>query len=286
MVVLNLDPNAPYGADTKPNTPLMRFLKPNAPFVVVSVAGGEEVTVVEVMTWCRGCGGGWWVWRGVDDDDDGGDVAVDGVEVVEVVWMRSGGGMADGRWLENGRSGAGLLERRGVEGDKEGEEFEEEEGDDLEYYDTFPFREELEYREWVLKNSRPSWVRAKIRKGSLDNIKIPCMIGYFLKEQTYIDPESPVNIMSKLYYYSIISEGLKSREKPSNPRKTCNFVGRVRGLKVFVGNFTYECDFMVLEDVSSVTDHYLGKMVLGKPFVKQSKLTYDDSRFMSFFLRY
>ncbi|GJU18887.1 hypothetical protein Tco_1146853 [Tanacetum coccineum] len=81
--------------------------------------------------------------------------------------------------------------------------------------------------------------------------------------------------MSRLYYNWIMSEGLKSREKPSNHRKTCNFVGRVRGIKVFIGNFTYECDFIDLDDVSSVIDHYLGGMVLGKPFVKQSKLTYD-----------
>ncbi|GJX62226.1 hypothetical protein Tco_0295126 [Tanacetum coccineum] len=74
--------------------------------------------------------------------------------------------------------------------------------------------------------------------------------------------------MPKLYYYWIMSKGLKSREKPSNPRK-------VKGIKVFVSNFTFECDFMVLEDVSSVIDHYLGEMVLGKPFVKQSKLTCD-----------
>ncbi|GJZ75927.1 hypothetical protein Tco_0640392 [Tanacetum coccineum] len=30
----------------------------------------------------------------------------------------------------------------------------------------------------------------------------------------------------------------------------------------------------VLEDVSSIIDHYLGRMVLGKPFAKQSKITY------------
>ncbi|GJW06532.1 protein kinase-like domain, concanavalin A-like lectin/glucanase domain protein [Tanacetum coccineum] len=143
------------------------------------------------------------------------------------------------------------------------------------YFTTFPTREELEYHEWLLKNPRPSWVRAKIRKRSLDNIKIQCMIRYFLKEQTYINLESPVNIMFRLYYYWIMSEALKAREKLSNPRKTCNFVGRVRGIKVFVGNFTYECDFMVLEDVSSVIDHYLDGMVLGKPFVKQFTLTYD-----------
>ncbi|GKC75099.1 protein kinase-like domain, concanavalin A-like lectin/glucanase domain protein [Tanacetum coccineum] len=155
------------------------------------------------------------------------------------------------------------------------EEFEEEEEDDLEYFNAFPTREELEYHGWLMKNPQPFWVRAKVKRGSLENIKILCMIGYFLKEQTYIDLESPVNIMYRLHYNSIMCKGLKSREKPSNPSKTCNFVGRVRDIKVFVSNFTYECDFMVLEDVSSVIDHYLDGMILGKSFVKQSKLTYD-----------
>ncbi|GJY11334.1 hypothetical protein Tco_0379519 [Tanacetum coccineum] len=147
------------------------------------------------------------------------------------------------------------------------EEFkEEEEEDDLEYFNTT--REELEYHEYLLKNPRPSWIRAKVRKGNLSNIKILCMIGYFLKEQTYIGLESSINIMSRLYYYWIMNEGLESRKKPLNPNKTCNFVGRVRGLKVFVGNFTYECAFVVLEDISSVINPYLGGKVLGKPFVK------------------
>ncbi|GJT24241.1 hypothetical protein Tco_0894178 [Tanacetum coccineum] len=51
--------------------------------------------------------------------------------------------------------------------------------------------------------------------------------------------------------------GLESIRKPKNPRKIFNFMGRVRGLKVFIGNFTYECDFMVLEDTTGVIDHYL-----------------------------
>ncbi|GJX91243.1 hypothetical protein Tco_0344569 [Tanacetum coccineum] len=51
---------------------------------------------------------------------------------------------------------------------------------------------------------------------------------------------------------------------------------RVRGLSVFVGNFTYACDFVNLKDVSSVIDAHLGQMVLGKPFVKESKLVYDQ----------
>ncbi|GJR25596.1 hypothetical protein Tco_1101828 [Tanacetum coccineum] len=113
------------------------------------------------------------------------------------------------------------------------EEFEEEEEeDDLEYFNTFPTREELEYHEWLLKNPRTSWVNARVRTGNLNNIKISCMIGHFLKRQAYIDLESPINVMSRLNYYWITSEGLESRRKPSNPKKICNFVGRVRRLKV------------------------------------------------------
>nr|GEY03975.1 hypothetical protein [Tanacetum cinerariifolium] len=66
-----------------------------------------------------------------------------------------------------------------------------------------------------------------------------------------------------------------SRRKPTIPKKICNFVGRVRGLKVFVGNFTYECDFVMLEDTTSVIDHYLRGVILGKPFVRESRLVYD-----------
>ncbi|GJV87817.1 hypothetical protein Tco_1531755 [Tanacetum coccineum] len=119
------------------------------------------------------------------------------------------------------------------------------------------------------------WVSAKIRTGNMDNIKIECMVGQFLKKQAYIDLESPINVMSKLNYRWIMSDGLNSRRKVLNPKKITNFVGSVKGKKVFVGNFTYECDFVVLEDTTSVIDHYLWGMVLGKPFVKETGLIYD-----------
>ncbi|GJV54293.1 hypothetical protein Tco_1450034 [Tanacetum coccineum] len=50
---------------------------------------------------------------------------------------------------------------------------------------------------------------------------------------------------------------------------------RVKGLKVFVGNFTYECDFMVLEDTTSVIDHDIGSVVFRKLFVEATGLVYD-----------
>ncbi|GJT61771.1 protein kinase-like domain, concanavalin A-like lectin/glucanase domain protein [Tanacetum coccineum] len=155
------------------------------------------------------------------------------------------------------------------------EEIEEEEEEDVKYFDTFPILEELRYHEWLLKYPKPSWVNAKIRTESLNNVKFSCMIGHFVKKQAYIDLESQVNVMSRLYYNWIMSGRLEPRMKPSNPMKICNFVGRVRSLKVFIGHFTYECDFIILEDTTSIIDHDLGAVVFGKPFVEKTRLIYD-----------
>nr|GFC24799.1 DNA damage-inducible protein 1-like [Tanacetum cinerariifolium] len=50
---------------------------------------------------------------------------------------------------------------------------------------------------------------------------------------------------------------------------------KVKGLKNFVGNFTYKCDFMVLEDTTSLIDHDLRPVVFGIPFVEAIGLVYD-----------
>ncbi|GKF49171.1 hypothetical protein Tco_0142422, partial [Tanacetum coccineum] len=131
------------------------------------------------------------------------------------------------------------------------EEAVEEEESNPEHFDTFPTMKELSYHEWVLKNPRPPWVKAKIGTKNVNNVKFSCMIGHFNKEQACLDLESPINVMSRLHYNSIMSSRLEPRRKPSNPKKNCNFVGRVKGLIVFISNFTYECDFMVLEDTTS-----------------------------------
>ncbi|GKC29727.1 protein kinase-like domain, concanavalin A-like lectin/glucanase domain protein [Tanacetum coccineum] len=101
-------------------------------------------------------------------------------------------------------------------------------------------------------------------------------MGHFLKRQAYIDLESPINVMSKKHYNKIMSKGLESRREPSNPSKNINFVGRVKGLKVFIGNFTYECNFMILKDTTSIIDHHLGEVVFGKPFARNTSLVYDQ----------
>nr|GEV31840.1 protein kinase-like domain, concanavalin A-like lectin/glucanase domain protein [Tanacetum cinerariifolium] len=147
--------------------------------------------------------------------------------------------------------------------------------DDPEHFDIFPTMKALRYHEWFLKNPWPSWVKAKIITGNVNYVKFSCMIGKFNKDQVYLDLESPINVMSRLHYNWIISNRLEPKRKPSNPNKNCNFVGRVKGLRVFVGNFTYKCDFMMLEDTTSVIDHYLGSMVFGKPFMESTGLVYN-----------
>ncbi|GJV10010.1 hypothetical protein Tco_1351551 [Tanacetum coccineum] len=126
-----------------------------------------------------------------------------------------------------------------------GNELEEEEEDDLEYFNTFPSMKELKYHEWLLKNPRPPWVKAIIRTKNLNNIKISCMIGHNLEKQVYIDFESPINVMSRRHYKQIMSQKLESRQKPSNLYTT------------------------------SIIDHDLGEIAFGKPFIEETGLAYN-----------
>ncbi|GJS10279.1 protein kinase-like domain, concanavalin A-like lectin/glucanase domain protein [Tanacetum coccineum] len=99
----------------------------------------------------------------------------------------------------------------------------------------------------------------------------------------FLDPKKKKEIESWLEDSRIVNsldgeimiKGLELRQKPSNPSKNNNFVRRVRGLKVFIGNFTYECNFMILEDTTSIIDHRLGEVVFGKPFARKTGLVYD-----------
>ncbi|GJY92309.1 MAK10-like protein [Tanacetum coccineum] len=67
-----------------------------------------------------------------------------------------------------------------------------------------------------------------------------------------------------------------------NPREDANggisnFTGRIKGMHVFIGNFTYIMDFMIVEDISSILDPRLSQVVLGKPFIEISIMTHDPS---------
>ncbi|GJS13368.1 hypothetical protein Tco_0407840 [Tanacetum coccineum] len=60
-------------------------------------------------------------------------------------------------------------------------------------------------------------------------------------------------------------------------RGVSNFMGRIKGMHVFVGNFTYVIDFMIVEDISLIIYPRLSRVVLGKPFIEMSNMSHDPS---------
>ncbi|GJT35957.1 hypothetical protein Tco_0926376 [Tanacetum coccineum] len=68
--------------------------------------------------------------------------------------------------------------------------------------------------------------------------------------------------------------------KKLDPRENANggisnFTGRIKGMHVFIGNFTYVVDFMIVEDISLIIDPRLSWVVLGRPFIEISNMTHD-----------
>ncbi|GJZ81733.1 MAK10-like protein, partial [Tanacetum coccineum] len=76
------------------------------------------------------------------------------------------------------------------------------------------------------------------------------------------------------------TEGPTIMRRKLNPREDANggisnFIGRIKGMHVFIGNFTYVVDFMIVEDISSIIDPRLSQVVLGRPFIEISNMTHD-----------
>ncbi|GJR89106.1 hypothetical protein Tco_0213117 [Tanacetum coccineum] len=110
-------------------------------------------------------------------------------------------------------------------------------------------------------------------EGCPSNLKISCNIRHVHVEKSYIDLNSPLNIMTRMMYNWIIRRKLDPRENVNGG--VSNFTGRTKGMHVFVENFTYIIDFMIIEDISLIIDPRLSQVVLGKPFVEISNMTHD-----------
>ncbi|GKC34405.1 MAK10-like protein [Tanacetum coccineum] len=95
-------------------------------------------------------------------------------------------------------------------------------------------------------------------------------------EKAYIDLNSPLNVMTRMMYNWIMRRKLDPRENSDGG--ISNFTGRIKGMHVFVGNFTYVTDFMIVEDISSIIDPRISQVVLGKPFVEISNMTHDPPK--------
>ncbi|GKC52879.1 MAK10-like protein [Tanacetum coccineum] len=146
---------------------------------------------------------------------------------------------------------------------------------EVEYFDVFLTKSELAYHKYLMCGPIPSiFLRNPIIiEGCPSNLKIPCNIRHVHIEKAYIDLNSPMNIMTRMLYNWIMKRKLDPRENTNGGVN--NFTGRIKGMHVFVGNFTYVIDFMIVEDISSIIDPRLSQVVLGKPFVEISNMTHD-----------
>ena len=153
---------------------------------------------------------------------------------------------------------------------------EEEKVDDVEvdYFDRLPTEEEKDYHKDLFE---PYFLgNSIIKTGDPSNLNIPCNIGHLHARKAYIDLNSPINIMTRACYNLAMKNQLEPRTSPFSSW-LYNFVGRVKGLHVIVGNFVYVTDFVVIEDIRPVVDHCLTQVVFGRPFVEASKMSYDPS---------
>ncbi|GKD27972.1 MAK10-like protein [Tanacetum coccineum] len=149
------------------------------------------------------------------------------------------------------------------------------EGLTVEYFHTFPTRDELTYHKYLMCGLIPSiFLRNPIIiEGCPSNLKIPCNIGHVHVEKAYINLNSPLNIMTRMMYNWIMRRKLDPRENSNGGIN--NSTGRIKGMHVFIGNFTYVVDFMIVEDISSIIDPRLSQVVLGRPFIEISNMTHD-----------
>ncbi|GJU81158.1 hypothetical protein Tco_1283523 [Tanacetum coccineum] len=125
---------------------------------------------------------------------------------------------------------------------------------EVEYFDMFLTMSELGYHKYLMCGLIPSLFLQKpiIIEGCPSNLKIPCNIGHVHVEKAYINLNSPLNIMTRMMYNWIMRRKLDPRENSN--RGVSNFTGRIKGMHVFIGNFTYIVDFMIVEDISSIID--------------------------------
>ncbi|GKC39984.1 hypothetical protein Tco_1052368 [Tanacetum coccineum] len=79
--------------------------------------------------------------------------------------------------------------------------------------------------------------------------------------------------MTRSLYNWIMRRKLDPRCDPNG--RVSNFTRRIKGMHIFVGNFTYQNFPKIVEDISSIIDPMLSQVVLGKPFVEISNMTHD-----------
>nr|GEU86235.1 MAK10-like protein [Tanacetum cinerariifolium] len=82
------------------------------------------------------------------------------------------------------------------------------------------------------------------------------------------------------YFDTFLTRDELTYHRKLNPREGANegisnLTGRIKEMHVFIGNFTYVIDFMIIEDISSILDPKSSQVILGRPFIEISNMTHD-----------
>ncbi|GJY51660.1 hypothetical protein Tco_0442507 [Tanacetum coccineum] len=147
---------------------------------------------------------------------------------------------------------------------------------EVEYFDVLPTRSKLAYHKYLMCGPISSIFLKNpiITEGCPSKLKIPHNIRHVHMERAYIDLNSPLNIMTRMMYNWIMRR--KHEPKENSNRGVSNFIGSIKGMHIFAGNFTYVIDFMIVKDISSIIDPRLSQVVLRRPFVEISNMTRDS----------
>nr|GEU66886.1 homeodomain-like protein [Tanacetum cinerariifolium] len=94
-----------------------------------------------------------------------------------------------------------------------------------------------------------------------DNLKFLYVIGFELVHTNFF-PNSPINVMSKKFYNSIIKDKIKFGGR--------NELGNFTNVPVFIGNFYVITDFTIVKDMNPYLDEGMGEVVVGEAFCKVS----------------
>ncbi|GJT57681.1 reverse transcriptase domain-containing protein [Tanacetum coccineum] len=132
--------------------------------------------------------------------------------------------------------------------------------------------EELTHHEWLLKNPRPPWVKARIRAGSPNNIKISCMIGQGQKGiNALVDQGSDVNVMPYTTYMKLTNERTAETDiRLSLASHSYIYpLGLAEDVLVEVAEHVYPVDFVILD----IKENEKRPFILGTPFLTPAKAT-------------
>ncbi|GJR90259.1 DNA-directed DNA polymerase [Tanacetum coccineum] len=178
---------------------------------VVMVSAVTAATVVEVVVrWCCDGGvddkGGVTVVLRVGGDGRGG-VATVAAQVVRRLWVGRDGGDWVGVGCEQvfGAAAWGIVrefldpkKKKEIKSWLRDSRIVDSSGgsNKIEYFDTFPTLEELEYHEWLLKYPKPSWYyRSPPRRCNPGSFTLPCLIGPLAVKNALADLGASINLM-------------------------------------------------------------------------------------------